>query len=423
MRPALNPLVLSLQESATLAINQQANDLRRKGEEIFHFGFGQAAFPVPSLLKQALIKHAGENRYLPTLGLPQLREAAAAFHRQEFGLDFHSRNIIVGPGSKELIFQLIYLVEGTLLIPAPSWVSYGPQAALRGKQVKTIPTCRENFYKLTPDELDKSCYKLGQTQKLLILNNPNNPTGAVYTAKELEALAEICRAYNVLVISDEIYAMINFTGLPQASMSHYYKEGTMVSSGLSKSFSAGGYRLGLMMIPDELSVIMDALKSVASETFSSVSAPVQYAAAEAYSSFDSIRSFISKANEIYRTASRYLYHRFTAMELNCPEPMGAFYLFPDFDNFRRELEKQKILTGTRLTRILLEEEKVALLPGSAFYFPAGNLGVRVASVDFDGGYVLENWPGEENLRESDNSRFFPNLVGGCNKLESYLRKL
>ncbi len=423
MRPALNPLVLSLQESATLAINQQAMNLRSRGEEVFHFGFGQAPFPVPQTLKEALIRNAGENRYLPTQGLQELREAVAGFYRSQFSLNYSAGNIIVGPGSKELIFQLIYLVEGTLLIPAPSWVSYGPQAALRGKKIKTVATKREKSYKLQPEELDRACYELGQTQKLLILNNPNNPTGAVYSAEELEALADICRAYNVLVISDEIYAMINFTGKPQASIANYYPEGTVISGGLSKSFSAGGYRLGIMLVPDQLQIIMDSLKSLASETYSCVSAPIQHAAIEAYGNFSPLEDFILRSCEIYKTASLYLHRRFLAMSLNCPRPEGAFYLFPDFEPFREKLRNRKILTGVALTETLLTESRVALLPGSAFCFPASNLGVRVASVDFNGTYVLENWHYSTEPKDTDIEHFFPRLKGGCDSLEKWLQKL
>ena len=123
MRPALNPLVLSLKESATLAINLKALKLRRSGVDIVHFGFGQSPFPVPELLQEALRENADKKEYLPTQGLPELDEAVAAFYRSEFGYDFNPRNVCVGLGSKELIFQIIYLMEGPLLVPVPSWVS------------------------------------------------------------------------------------------------------------------------------------------------------------------------------------------------------------------------------------------------------------------------------------------------------------
>ncbi len=424
MIPALNPLVLGLKESSTLAINSEAIARRKAGEEIFHFGFGQSPFPVPAPIRDGLIANASANSYLPTLGLPALREAVAHFYQQEFGYTFTADQVCVGPGSKELIFQTIFLMEGPLIVPAPSWVSYGPQAALRGKQIAPIITKRENSYRLQPEELDAMCATLGQCQKLLILNNPNNPTGCVYSKSEIAELAEICRAYNVIVISDEIYAMVDFTKeRKEFSLAQYYPEGTIVSGGLSKSFSAGGYRLGVMLIPSELSMIKTALKSIISETFSSVSAPIQYAALAAYGQFETLRSHIETMSEIHGFAGRYLCNRFTEMKLHCPRPEGSFYLFPDFDYYRDALRKRGIITGQKLCQELLEKAKVAVLPGSDFYLPATSLGVRVASVDYDGASVLEQWPGTEQMTEALTEALFPNLVRGCNALEAYLREL
>ncbi len=422
MIPSVNPLVLNLKESATLLINNSIKELREKGKDVSHFGFGQAAFPVPELLVTALKESAGENAYLPTQGLAGLREGVCRFLAKEFSLNYRKEDIFIGPGSKELIFQVSYMVEGVLLAPAPSWVSYGPQATLRGKKLVPIETQRENGYKLTPRELDKACHALAQEQKLLILNNPNNPTGAVYTDDELRELADICRAYNVLVISDEIYAMIDFTGKPHSSIASYYPEGTIISTGLSKSFAAGGYRLGVMVIPESLDVLKGALKSIISETFSAVSAPIQYAAMQAYDRFDEIKPEIQKNTEIYQFASRYLWKRFLDMELNCPKPQGAFYLFPDFDNYREKLRKRGILTGIQLADDMLQKKGVAFLPGSDFYFPATNLGARVASVDFDGKEVRDKWPGGK-LTEEQTMELFPRLVKGCDRMEEYLENL
>jgi aspartate aminotransferase len=420
MYPALNPLVLSLKESATLAINLKALKMRREGREVFHFGFGQSPFPVPQSIQEALRRNADKKDYLPTRGLPELCEAVAAFYRSEFGYEFSGEDVCVGPGSKELIFQTIYLMEGPLLVPAPSWVSYGPQAALRGKEIVPIPTRRANGYRLQAEELDRACHRLGMHQKLLILNNPNNPTGGFYRREEVEQLAEICRAYQVIVISDEIYAMINFTDRPHCSMAHYYPEGTIVTGGLSKSFAAGGYRLGVMLVPKNLELVLTALQSVISETFSAVSAPIQYAALEAYGNFEAVRPFIRKTCEIHRYACEYLYRRLVGMGLNCPRPEGAFYLFPDFQNQRQALRRQGIFTGRRLCDVLLNQAHVAVLPGADFYLAATELGVRVAGVDYDGAAALEAWPGEKRMIEDLAGRLFPRLIGGCDRLEEFL---
>lgn len=423
MIPALNPLVLSLKESATLAINLKAVQMRRDGADVVHFGFGQSPFPVPEPLQKALRENAGEKDYLPTRGLPELCEAVATFYRNQFGYDFNAEEVCVGPGSKELIFQIIYLIEGPLLVPVPSWVSYGPQAALRGKEILPILTKREKNYRITPEALDEACYRAGQSQKLLIFNNPNNPTGALYHEREIREIAEICRAYQVIVISDEIYAMIDFDQWPMASLARYYPEGTIVSGGLSKSFAAGGYRLGVVLIPAALELVMSALKSVVSETFSAVSAPIQYAALAAYRDFDDIRPFIEKTCDIYRYVLTWLHQRFLEIGLNCPKPAGSFYLFPDFENFRDGLNGRGILTSRSLCDALLKEQGLAVLPGSDFYMPATSLSCRVAGVDFDGARALKSWPGSEKVTQSYFDEHFPKIEQGCACIEAFIRDL
>jgi aspartate/methionine/tyrosine aminotransferase len=421
--PALNPLVLSLKESATLAVNLKAKAMRAAGKRVYHFGFGQSPFPVPDNIQEALRNNVDKKDYLPTQGLPELLEVVSAFYRDRFGYDFSPENVCIGPGSKELIFQTLYLMEGPLLVPAPSWVSYGPQAALRGKQIIQIATRRENGYRLQVDELDRAAHRLGQQQKLLILNNPNNPTGAVYSRDELKELAKICRAYQIIVISDEIYAMIDFTGQPPSSLAHFYPEGTIVTGGLSKSFAAGGYRLGIMLLPDDLDIIRHALKSVISETFSAVSAPIQYAALEAYGNFAAVKPFIDRTCGIYRFVTGYMHRRFIDMGLNCPVPQGSFYLFPDFENFTEGIRQKGMITGIGICNHLLENYQVAMLPGADFYMPATNLGCRVAAVDFDGDVVLREWEGPASMDEQKTRRLFPNIVEGCDSLADFVGTL
>ena len=210
MRPSINPHVLNLKASATLAINQRVMRWRTNGEEVYHFGFGQSPFPVPKPIQAALIEHADKNSYLPTRGLPELCEAIAVFYDEQCGCSLSPDQVVVGPGSKELIFQVLYLLQGPLLIPAPSWVSYGPQATLRGKEIVTIETRRKLGYRLQADELDQACRASVDSQKILIFNNPNNPSGSSHSEQEIKDLAAVCRTHQLIVISDEIYGLVNF---------------------------------------------------------------------------------------------------------------------------------------------------------------------------------------------------------------------
>lgn len=239
----------------------------------------------------------------------------------------------------------------------------------------------------------------------------------------MEELAEICRAYQVLVISDEIYAMLNFTDRSHASMAHYYPEGTIVSGGLSKSFAAGGYRLGVLLVPKPLRLVLEALQSVISETFSAVSAPIQYAALEAYGNFEAVRPFVRRTCDIHRYVCEYVYQRLLTMGLNCPRPEGAFYLFPDFQNQRDRLRKKGILTGQRLCDELLQQVHVAVLPGVDFYLAATALGVRVAPVDYDGAAALQSWPGSAAMTDELAGQLFSRIIAGCHRLEDYLLTL
>ena len=387
--PVLQAPFAGLKESATLKINQLAKQLRAEGREVCHLGFGESPFPVPEKLVQALRDAAHEKTYLPGLGLPELRAGVARFFTQEFGYDAHPHQVIVGPGSKELIFNLLFLLEGPLLIPSPSWVSYGPQAHLLSKPQHLVPTDRAHGYRLQAEALDAVCQELGSGQKLLILNNPSNPTGSVHSAAELEALAAVCRQHQVLVISDEIYALVDYSASGFVGFSQYYPEGCIVTSGLSKAFSAGGWRLGVALLPDALKSVLPAWNALISETFSCVSSPIQYASVVAFEAFDEIRAYVSQCTAVHQAACTHLHQRFLEIGLNCPQPEGGFYLFPDFQPFAASLAERGIRTSQQLCQALLEQEQVALLPGEAFFFPAEGLAVRAAAVDYSGAELLQ----------------------------------
>ena len=424
---AINPQIKLVKESATLAINQKVHALRKQGKTVCHLGFGQAPFNVPSLIQESLKAHAHEKSYLPGSGLPGLCKAVAHYYKNEFNYEYTSDRILIGPGSKELLFQLLYMLSGPVLIPAASWVSYAPQATLLNKPYHILNTYESDNYCLQPAVLEEACRKLGQEiglsgQKILILNSPNNPTGAVYPKSTLEKLAQICKKMNIIVISDEIYANINFTDSPHASIAHYYPEGTIVTGGLSKLFSAGGYRLGVCLIPAKMGLLYQSLKVMISETFSCVSSPIQYAALTAYSKYDEIKPYLSDCTKVHEIASKYLHQRFIKMGLSCPIPQGAFYLFPSFEPYSKVIHQLEITTNKELADLILEKAQVALLPGEDFYRDLNELTFRVATTDYDGPKALaayQNGDIEKVIIEQHMS----NLVKGCDRLESWLKTL
>jgi aspartate aminotransferase len=417
----LNPTIQDIKPSATLAINEHVKILRKKGNNVVHFGFGESPFPVPPALKEALIQHADKKTYLPGEGLPTLRETLCAFYQKVYHYTFQPNHVIVTPGSKEALFHLLYLLDGPLLLPSPSWVSYGPQARLLQKPVYYMPTQREHNYCLEASTLAEQCKAFSpDQQKILIINSPNNPTGCSIKQNNLDELAQVCRDNNIVVVSDEIYAGTQGPDHPHTSMVYSYPEKTIVTSGLSKVFSAGGYRLGFCLIPSALAPLSAALTTLISETFSCVSAPIQYAAIEAYRYHKETQSYVEKCSELHRMAGLYLYEQLTALQLHCPKPDGAFYLMPDFSHYRALLLQNNIRTDTELCAALLHQQNLAVLPGSDFGMAPLALSVRVASVDYDGQAALTAYTKNKDINLN---AVMPKIREGCNRLNRFLSTL
>ena len=415
----LNRNVRGLKPSATLQINEDSNRLIQQGRDIIKLGLGQSPFPVPEVVVSALRLHAHEKDYLPVKGLYLLRETVARYYQRRDGIPWQAEEVLVGPGSKELIFNLQMACEGDLLIPAPSWVSYAPQAQLLGRKVFHLPTKPENHWRLQADELDAFCRQEPERTRILILNYPSNPTGCSYDADSLKALAEVARQYGIIVVADEIYAETTFAGNHQ-SMSVYYPEGTVISSGLSKWCGAGGWRLGVMLLPDTLRPLQDAMAIIASETFTSISAPTQYAACTAFSESAALDAYLVATRAVLKRISSHMVKRLRAVGLEMEEPVGGFYLLTSFAALRSKLEQKGIFSSKQLCEKLLEEAGVALLPGSDFGLDDSQLYTRMAFVDFDGDRALrainDNSLNEEAFIEAN----CPKLVQACDRIENWL---
>jgi aspartate aminotransferase len=384
----LNPHVQGLNRSATLAINEKCADLRARGVNIFQMGFGQSPFPVPPIMVEALRQHADEKAYLPVQGLPELREAIVGYYHRTEGLDYAPNHVLVGPGTKELMFilQLVYAAE--ILIPSPSWVSYAPQASIIGRTVRWLPTAFSDGLCITPDQLDQVCRRDPGRNRLLFMNYPGNPTGTTYTAAQLEGIAEVARKYGVLILSDEIYSGLQFNG-EHVSIARFYPEGTIVSNGLSKWCGAGGWRLGAFALHENLEWLAEAMTAVASETFTSVAAPIQYAAITGFSGGPQIDGYVSGCRRILSGLLGVCAKRLRETGAVLCEPQGGFYLFPCFNTVPAIMKNGRPTTSGDLCRRILDDTGVTLLPGSDFGRAETELSVRIATVDFDGGPALE----------------------------------
>ncbi len=380
----LAPTAQTLATSATLAMNEAVAKRRAAGQETIHLGFGEAAFPLHPLLATALAEAAKRTGYAPVLGIPALRKAIAAYLARKRGLTFSSDQIVVGPGSKPLLYALLQVLEGDLLLPVPSWVSYAPQARLASRRVIGVETDSGDHHRLTPQALSRAmdqAHRDGADPRILLVNTPSNPTGSMFDRSDVEALALWAREQGITLISDEIYAELAHGWREHVSPAFFYPEGCIVTGGLSKAFSAGGWRLGYAALPTTTAgtQAMAALRALASEIWSAAATPVQEAALAAFSLNESVEQYVQRSARIYGYVSGRLYDTLASLGVPCPRPAGAFYLYPDFSPWRPVLMEQSIRTGADLAHYLLEEWDIATLPGSAFGEPPESLCLRLST--------------------------------------------
>ena len=311
----LKNLVKDLKPSSTLAINETSRKLEKQGKKIFKFGFGQSPFKVPEDVVEELKNNAHQNKYLPMQGLSQLRDVVAKYTSSKKNYDYKSQNVIIGPGTKELMFLLHIIFDGEIILPAPSWVSYAPQAILGRNKIQTLQTKRENNWFPTAREIEEVILKDKNKNYLLFLNSPNNPSGQI--CNNLEEIADVSKKYNLIILSDEIYSELNFEN-NYKSISSFCPEKTIISTGLSKWCGAGGWRLGYFLIPDSLTEIKNMINVLASETFSAVSAPIQYAAIKAYENDHS--NYINKSRNILKAVGNYVYENLRSNKVLINKP-------------------------------------------------------------------------------------------------------
>ncbi|MBN2559764.1 MAG: aminotransferase class I/II-fold pyridoxal phosphate-dependent enzyme [Phycisphaerae bacterium] len=421
---SLSMNVRGLGLSATLAINERCRELRAQGRAVYGMGLGQSPFPVPLPVVEALRLAAPENDYLPVKGLPALREAVAAFHRKRDLIEIHADGVIIGPGSKELMFLVQLAYYGEIIVTSPCWVSYVPQAQAIGRKVSIIPKTFEQGWRLSAGQLLRSLEIVHDDHRprLLVLNYPGNPAGQTHTADELKELTEVARRFNVIILSDEIYGGLHHKG-EHVSIARFYPEGTIVSSGLSKWCGAGGWRLGTFCFPPDLYWLLDAVAAVASETYTSVSAPIQHAAVQAFRGGVYIERYLWHARRILAALARQCTDILRSTGVRVHLPAGAFYLFVDFSPLRERLAQRGIEDGPALCTRLLEETGVAILPGAAFAQSREELTARLAYVNFDGARALaasENIPLTEDLPDDFTRRWCERVLQGVERIADWL---
>lgn len=375
--------------SSTLAINEQSKALAKAGQHISRLGLGQSPFPIPPPVVQALVEHAAEKDYLDVAGLLELRQSIAKHLNKTRGTKFRDESILVGPGSKELLFHLQLVMDSAVILPTPSWVSYEPQAHFANNEVVWLKTSIKDSWRIDAKMLAKTCEQLGTRTKTLILNYPSNPSGITYSAEHLFQIADVAREHNVLIVADEIYWELSFEH-PSSSIAAIYPEATIISTGLSKWCGAGGWRLGAFAFPDEYQHIRTAMIALASESFSAVSAPIQFAAIKAFDGGEEIDDYLEKSNRVLRVALGEAATVLRKRGVEVCDAHGGFYLMPDFSRFRESFARAGIFTDIDLSQRLIRDLGVATLPGSDFGLAPLELVLRLALVDFDGAQALDS---------------------------------
>ena len=366
MPDPLSPNVQHLKGSETVAISNETKRRRAAGEDVLDLSVGEPDFDTPAPVAQAGIQaiQKGMTRYPPNVGLADLRSAIARrLSLLSGGRPVNADNIVVSSGSKQSIFNACFTLFGPtdqVLIPSPAWVSYPQIVHLCRAEPVPVPGSLEWGLKVSARDLDRASSK--RTRGLIICS-PCNPTGSVYTATELKAIAEWAKKNDVWVIADEIYRVINYGTGPAASfldLPDEYLERTVVIYGASKAYAMTGWRIGAALAPAHLAKAMGALQS---HTTTGANHPAQWAAATAFAD-DRVDAEVQKMTGAFRRRRDYLVGRFRteAPGVEFVEPHGAFYFFFRVDGIR----EADPLTGSRFCEQLMQQEGVALVPGAAF---------------------------------------------------------
>lgn len=358
--------VASLTPSSTLAITAKAKELKAAGYDVIGLGAGEPDFNTPQHIMEAAVKamYDGHTKYTPSGGLATLKQEIIKKFQQDQQLDYKPSEIIVCVGAKHALYTLFQVIldEGDeVIIPTPYWVSYPEQVKLAGGIPVYVEGLEENEFKITPEQLKQA---ITNRTKAVIINSPSNPTGVIYTKEELQALGEVCVAHDVLIVSDEIYEKLVYGGhehVSIAQLSPELKKQTIIINGVSKSHSMTGWRIGYAAGDAE---IIGAMTDLASHSTSNPTSIAQYAAIAAYSG---PQEPVEQMRQAFEQRLNIIYERLIQIPgFSCVKPQGAFYLFPN-------AKEAATMTGYEnvdaFVEALLEEAKVALVPGSGFGAP------------------------------------------------------
>lgn len=363
----LSKKAMEISPSLTLAITAKAKKMKAEGIDVIGFGAGEPDFNTPKNIQQAAIKaiEAGQTRYTAASGIIELKEAIANKLKRDNSLTYKTSQIIISTGAKQClanVFQAILNPGDEVLIGAPYWVSYPELVQLADGVATFVETQESNSFKLTVEALEKAVN--GKT-KAMILNSPNNPTGTAYTKEELEKIATFAQKHDIIIISDEIYEKLLYgeSGhISIASLSEDAYNRTIVINGVSKAYAMTGWRIGYAAASEKITSLMSNIQSHTTSNPCSIS---QYASVEA---LNGDQSEVERMKQEFKKRRDFMVDRINSINnLSCVKPEGAFYVMVNISKvLNKEVDGKLIKDSLTFSDLLLEKEKVAVIPGIAF---------------------------------------------------------
>lgn len=361
--------VKNINPSQTLAITAQALKMKREGKKVISFAAGEPDFDTPENIREEAISaiREGFSHYTASSGIIELKEAVIEKLKKDNRVEYKPSEIIISTGAKQCLFNTILTIcdpGDEVLLPTPCWVSYTEQIKFAGAVPIFINTYQEEDFKLSASQVEE---KITSRTKLLILNSPNNPTGAVYEPEELKRIAQLLTKYNIYCICDEIYEKLiydNAKHLSMASLSDEIKERIITINGVSKSYAMTGWRIGYAAGPEE---IIKGMSKIQGHSTSNPNSIAQKASVEA---LNGKQDTIEEMRKAFDERRKYMVKRLNSIEgIFCLNPAGAFYAFPNVGKILErsiEYNGKKINNSFDLSNFILKEAEVALIPGSAF---------------------------------------------------------
>ena len=347
-----------LQPSPTLAIDTKAKQMKATGEDVCNFGAGEPDFDTPEHIKAAAIEalNDGFTKYTPSSGIPELRQAIADKLFADNGIEYKPTQIIVSTGAKQSCMNAILATcqpGDEVIIPAPYWVSYPEMVRLSGAEPVFVPTTEANNWKMSAEQFADA---MTPRTKMVIINSPNNPTGAVYTREELEAIVEVADDEGIIILSDEMYEKLVYDDVKAVSIASLSKaayELTITINGFSKAFAMTGWRLGYMAAPENVAKAIDSIQS------HMTSNPTSFAQRGGLAALKGDQQCIADMRDEFSVRRDYVYGRISTMpNVTVTKPDGAFYVLVNIE--------RTSLTSTNFADRLLSKQKVAVVPGIAF---------------------------------------------------------